>query len=118
LEQAGAYICRHRLSFTDYLKAWRVNHDKVLEWFDERLMRYPKSVAVTWQTSFGQLTASARRLLHRLAWFAPDPISELLLDAPLPATGGPAFGAGPPTPPKPATTGLPNYESPTDLREA
>ena len=84
LEQAGAYICRQRLSFTEYLTEWRVQHDQVLEWFNERLMRYPKSVAVTWQTSFNQLSDPARRLLHRLAWLAPDPIPKSLLDVPQP----------------------------------
>jgi hypothetical protein len=39
-------------------------------------MQYPVSVAVTWQTSFDQLTEPARKLLHRLA---PDPIPESLL---------------------------------------
>ena len=80
LEQAGAYIAQQRLSFTSYLQAWRDHREKVIEWFDERLMQYPRSVAVTWQTSVDQLSEPARRLLHRLAWFAPDPIPESLLE--------------------------------------
>ncbi len=80
LEQAGAYIAQRRLTFADYLHEWRQQHDKVLDWFDERVMQYPRSVAVTWQTSVDQLTEPARRLLQRLAWFAPDPIPESLLD--------------------------------------
>ena len=115
LEQAGAYICRQRLSFAGYREAWCVNRDKVLEWFDERLMRYPKSVAVTWQTSFDRLSPPARQLLHRLAWFAPDPIPESLLDV----TGSGVF-FGPPT--LPLETGLAEKDSrplpATDLHEA
>ena len=84
LEQAGAYIAQHRLTFAQYLEEWCSRRDKVLQWFDERLMHYPKSVAVTWQTSFDQLSEPTRRLLHRLAWFAPEPIPESLLDVPIP----------------------------------
>jgi hypothetical protein len=81
LEQAGAYIVHHRLSFAKYLDQWR---DRVLEWFDERLMQYPRSLAITWQTSVDRLSETARRLLQHLAWFAPDPIPESLLEVPVP----------------------------------
>lgn len=82
LEQAGAYINTRRLTFAQYLTEWRRQQDHVLDWFDERVMQYPKSVAVTWQTSFDQLSPSARQLLNRLAWFAPDPIPESLFEVP------------------------------------
>ena len=87
LEQAGAYIDARRLTFAQYLSEWRGQQKRVLAWFDERLTHYPKSVAVTWQTSFDQLTSAARQLLHRLAWFAPDPIPESLFDVPVPLPG-------------------------------
>ncbi len=80
LEQAGAYISYRKLSLAKYRQDWLNNHDQVLEWYDERLMQYPYSVAVTWQTSVNQLSAEARTLLDRLAWLAPDPIPESLLD--------------------------------------
>ncbi|MEJ8848532.1 tetratricopeptide repeat protein [Variovorax rhizosphaerae] len=82
LEQAGAYIAQRRLTLADYLAAWRGQRDKVLAWYDPRLMHYPKSVAVTWQTSFDQLDEPARRLLLRLAWLAAEPIPESLLKVP------------------------------------
>ena len=81
LEQAGAYIERYRFTFAEYLAAWHERRDKVLEWFDPRVMQYPMSVAVTWQTSFESLTEPARRLLRILSWLAPDPIPESLLEA-------------------------------------
>lgn len=84
LEQAGAYIAKHRLRFDQYLAQWQSNRTKVLEWYDERLMQYPRSVAVTWQTSFDQLDEPARRLLQWLGWLAPEPIPESLLDTPVP----------------------------------
>lgn len=87
LEQAGAYIVVNRRTFAQYKADWLSKHDKVLEWFDVRMMQYTMSVAVTWQTSFDQLTPAARSLLHRLAWLAPDPIPESLLDVAVPGQG-------------------------------
>ncbi len=84
LEQAGAYIAHLRLGFAQYLEAWQRQRQTVLAWFDSRLMQYPKSVAITWQTSFDQLKEPARRLLQRLAWLAPEPVPESLLDVPVP----------------------------------
>ena len=84
LEQASAYIAQRRLSMTGYLAEWRGQRDKVLSWYNERLMQYPKSLAVTWQTSVDQLGEAGQRLLQRLAWLAPDPIPESLLDVAVP----------------------------------
>jgi tetratricopeptide (TPR) repeat protein len=83
LEQVGAYIERYRCSFVDYFAEWQQRRDAVLQWFDPRVIQYPASVAVTWQTSFDGLTEPARKLLRILAWLAPDPIPESLLE-----TGG------------------------------
>lgn len=101
LEQAGAYIERYRCTFSQYLDDWNEQRDKVLSWFDERVMQYPMSVAVTWQTSFDRLSEPARWLLRILAWVAPDPIPEWLLEA----------GGGPFVPEKEGGT-------PADAREA
>ena len=80
LEQAGAYIEHYRCTFATYFAEWQQRREKVLEWFDSRVMQYPMSVAVTWQTSFDGLNERARQLLRMLAWFAPDPIPESLLE--------------------------------------
>ena len=72
LEQAGAYIDKQRLSFAEYLKRWQAKRPEVLRWHDPRLMQYPASVAVTWETTFAQLTEPQRRLLEVLAWLAPS----------------------------------------------
>ena len=84
LEQAGAYIAQRRLGFNGYLEEWRSQRDKVLAWYDLRLMQYPNSVAVTWQTTFDRLGEPARHLLQRSAWLSPAPIPETLLDVPVP----------------------------------
>lgn len=85
LEQAGAYIAKHRLTFTGYLDQWRYSdRSRVLDWFDSTVTEYPRSVAVTWQTSVAQLTEPGRRLLDRLAWFAPERVPEFLLEDAIP----------------------------------
>lgn len=57
----------------------------MLAWVDARLMQYPKSVEITWQTSFDRLGEPAQQLLRRLAWLAPEPIPESLLAVAVPA---------------------------------
>ncbi|MGZ8189532.1 MAG: DUF4062 domain-containing protein [Methylosarcina sp.] len=47
LEQAGAFIAQKRISIADYLTRWRKQEEKVRTWYGERLMQYPRSVAVT-----------------------------------------------------------------------
>ena len=74
LEQAGAYITRNRVSFSEYHRRWEATREMVLGWHDERLMQYPSSVATTWQTSVDQLAQPERKLLNILAWLAPEPI--------------------------------------------
>src|SRR5207237_4122975 len=81
LEQAGAYIDKQRLSFTEYLKRWEAKRPEMLRWHDLRLMQYPASVAVTWETTFAELKEPERRLLEILAWLAPEPIPLFLFDA-------------------------------------
>ena len=88
LEQAGAYIAQRRLTLENYLQQWSQQRDKLLAWNDPRLMKYPKSVFVTWQTSFDQLGEPARQLLQRLAWLSPAPIPEALLEVPVPNVAG------------------------------
>src|SRR5262249_54446590 len=90
LEQAGAYIHERRLSFAEYLRRWRNQDARVREWFDARLMHYPRNVAVTWETTLVQLDEPARALLRLLAWLAPDPIPLRLLES---ETAGQIFAA-------------------------
>jgi tetratricopeptide (TPR) repeat protein len=88
LEQAGAYVAKLGISFSRYRELWRDNWDKVAGWSDERITKYPRAIAVTWQTSVNQLTPASRRLLERLAWFAPEPIPNFLLEVPVPDVAG------------------------------
>src|SRR5262249_57193130 len=79
----GAYIDKLRLSFAEYLQRWESRRPEVLRWHDPRLIQYPASVAVTWETTFAELTEPERRLLPILAWLAPEPIPLFLFDAAL-----------------------------------
>jgi tetratricopeptide (TPR) repeat protein len=86
LEQAGAYIVAQRIGFTRYLRLWREQREKVLGWFDKTLTSYNHDVglAATWATSVEKLSEPSRRLMRRLAFFAPDPIPDFLLDVATP----------------------------------
>ncbi|HZH95238.1 MAG TPA: tetratricopeptide repeat protein, partial [Flavisolibacter sp.] len=86
LEQARAYIVTKELSFDQYRKNWDKNKTSVLSWFDAQQMQYPASVAITWQTSFSQLSHPAMALLRRLSWLAPDPIPKTLFEVEVPDT--------------------------------
>ncbi len=79
LEQAAAYIAAHGLSFGAYLVSWEQERSRVLGWYDETAMRYPKSVAVTWQQSFERLASSSRAVLRLLSHLAPAPIPVAML---------------------------------------
>lgn len=73
LEQAAAYIERHRLSLAAYLEEWREERSRVLAWYDDSRMHYPAPVAATWQRTFDGLSASARALLRLVSLLAPEP---------------------------------------------
>ncbi len=74
LEQAAAFLVVMQESFAGYLRRWKAHEEKVRTWHDATQMNYPRSIAVTWDTSFEQLTFSSRALLNMLSWYAPDPI--------------------------------------------
>jgi tetratricopeptide (TPR) repeat protein len=80
LEQAGAYVAKNGLSFSEYRQRWESRKAEVLAWYDKRLMNYSNSVAVTWQTTIEELSQSERKLLNILAWLAPEPIPLSLLE--------------------------------------
>ena len=86
LEQTGAYIARQHIGFARYLKLWREKRDSVLNWFDRTTMSYDHDVglAATWAASVEKLTPESCRLLDRLAFFAPEPIPNSLLDVAVP----------------------------------
>ncbi len=81
VEQAGAYIVQRRYSLAQYLEDWRSRQTEVHSWHDERVMNYPYSVAVTWQTTIDRLSAGERALLRLLAWFGPEPVPLFVFES-------------------------------------
>ena len=86
LEQAGAYIASQRIGFARYLSLRREKRESVLNWFDRTTMSYDHDVglAATWATSVEKLTPESRRLMDRLAFLAPEPIPDTLIDVSVP----------------------------------
>ncbi|MSR56329.1 MAG: tetratricopeptide repeat protein [Planctomycetaceae bacterium] len=79
LTQSAAYINRYKIGFAEYRRRWQSGAERVQSWHDAKAMTYPRSVAVTWNTSVEQLSAGGRRLLELLAWLAPEPIPREFL---------------------------------------
>jgi tetratricopeptide (TPR) repeat protein len=64
---------------------WQGNRGRVVGWARPQITGYHHAVAETWQTSVMQLTNAGRHLLECLAFLAPDPVPEFLLDVPVPS---------------------------------
>jgi tetratricopeptide (TPR) repeat protein len=84
LEQAGAHIATDRIGIARYLKLWSESRDRLLGWTDEALTGSDRTLATTWATSVAKLKPESRRLLERLAFLAPDPVPDSLLDVAVP----------------------------------
>src|SRR6202034_2039613 len=84
LEQAGAHIATDRIGFVRYLKLWGESREKALAWADATVMGSDRTLATTWATLVARLSPESRRLLERLAFLAPDPVPDSLLDVAVP----------------------------------
>jgi tetratricopeptide (TPR) repeat protein len=80
LEQAGAFIANSQSSLKEYAEQWDTDRENVLTWFDERLMKYPASVAVTWQRTFDRLDVPAKAILNISSHLAPELIPEQMFE--------------------------------------
>ena len=78
LEQAGAFINRKRISLSEYSHRWGQQEAKLRRF---PVPNYPHPLAITWETSFVQLSAPAQALLNLMCWFAPDPIPREMFQA-------------------------------------
>jgi hypothetical protein len=84
LEQAGANIATDRIGFARYLKLWGESREKALAWADAMVTGSDRTLATTWATSVARLSPGSRRLLDRLAFLAPEPVPDSLLDVAVP----------------------------------
>ena len=79
LEQAGAYINEEQCSIAEYIGHWKDGDKKVTGWYDERIMKYPKSVAITWNATIQAIGPAAEAILRLLSCFATAPIPTRIL---------------------------------------
>jgi Tetratricopeptide repeat len=84
LEMAAATIEARGLGLSQYQALWQGNRQRVVGWARPEITGYHHAVAETWQTSMDQLMPAGRTLLARLAFLAPEPVPETLLDVPVP----------------------------------
>ena len=75
LEHTGGYVANLHISLGEYLAAWREEKEEVLKWYDEDTMKYPASVAVTWERTFKELSLGARTVLRLTGFLAPEPVA-------------------------------------------
>jgi len=102
LEQAGAQIATDRIGFARYLKLWSESREKALAWADATVTGSDRTLATTWATAVARLSPESRRLLDRLAFLAPAPVPDSLLDMVVP-------GEAPDSDPYQARSGLYAY---------
>jgi len=74
LEQAAAYVLRHRVSFAEYRGLLCEAHAQVLTARSPGGTDYPASVAETWTITERRLSPAARAILRLAAFLAPDDI--------------------------------------------
>ena len=84
LEHAGAYIVENTCTFADYRARLATSFRLVMDWSDPATTHYPRAIAASWALSVQRLTLAGKSLLERLAFLAPDPVPEFLLDVPVP----------------------------------
>jgi hypothetical protein len=71
LEQSAAYIRHRRCTLAAYVADWESKRQTVLAWHDADKIHYPRSIAITYQTSVAQLSEDARQLFRILSFGPP-----------------------------------------------
>lgn len=72
LEQMSAYIKRHRIGFSEYLRYWNEDKPRLLDFGGDASMFHKKSLAHSWTIAMERSEAPLRDLARVLAWFHPD----------------------------------------------
>ncbi len=81
LEQAGAHISSTAISYAEYIALWQSHLPDALAWHDDEKMKYPRSLAITYETSIAQLSDEAKDLFRIFGWFSPNPIPRFMVDS-------------------------------------
>ena len=79
LEQIAAWVRAKHCSFADALLAITAEDAPALAWYDPRELRYPLPVAAVWESALESLAAPEHFLLRFLAWLAPAPAPDFLV---------------------------------------
>jgi tetratricopeptide (TPR) repeat protein len=77
--QAAGYVNKYRITLAEYSDRFHSKTTEVLEWYDEKRMNYPRSIAITWNTTIEQISQPARTLLEMLSWLSTEPIPRELV---------------------------------------
>ncbi|MFT5129767.1 MAG: tetratricopeptide (TPR) repeat protein [Rhodothermales bacterium] len=54
--------------------------EETASWYDDLTIQYPRSLIAVWSLTVDRLSPAAGELLDALAWFAPEPIPEFVLE--------------------------------------
>ena len=81
LEQIAAWVRAKHCTFADALAAVTAEDAPALAWYDPRELRYPLPVAAVWERALESLGAPEHFLLRFLAWLAPAPAPDFLVQA-------------------------------------
>ncbi|MFM7975860.1 MAG: hypothetical protein ACKO8U_12365 [Pirellula sp.] len=81
ISQAAATINTCRWSFREYQVQWNVARDTLIEdpYFNPVNVGYPRSVGMTWLTTYQRLPRESQLVFDALCWLTPDPIPERLI---------------------------------------
>lgn len=71
LEQAAAYIVKHRISFSEYKRSLEQSRRRLLEFPSQGGTGYQQTVATTWLVTESQLSHTAIAILQLAAFFSP-----------------------------------------------
>ncbi len=82
LEQITAYIKRHRISMSDYLRYWEGDKPRLLDFGGDASMFHKKSLAHSWNISMERSPIALRDLARVLAWMHPDALPRSIFRAP------------------------------------
>jgi tetratricopeptide (TPR) repeat protein len=72
LEQAAAYVLRHRIDWQRYLELLSARREELLAFRSEGGTQYPQSVAATWLVSQQKLSVAAQAILRLVSFLAPE----------------------------------------------
>ena len=72
LEQAAAYVLRHRIDWQQYLELLSARREELLAFRSEGGTQYPQTVAATWFVSLQKLSAPAQAILRLVSFLAPE----------------------------------------------